>query len=390
MMNIWRVAVFAISLVGPFSWVFAQEAELQAYYTTNRSFALGVNQRSSVTGKFSYPVIAYIPRTFIVFTRNRILDKKEIAGEMYLRVLTQDGVEAYVLDDTVSSRLLQKQYGGATVIFNRQAIICKRIGCDTSNDNDTVEVYGSDVLVMAEEQPNRGWILLSGTRQGEDFFGYISEDVLNSLNSTGTVTFSNREHPRFRIKRSEDVQLYKECGKTFDSDGEMFRDDLSAVQEEIDISDLGTVSNDGKVLQLSRSIGAQDQIHIFKKYEIQNLTDKSSSTRHAQIQYSCQISGGVTIREKIRKVLLLGKEQESPIVLEERTTPQDLKHIIDTSDFLWSVNTRDQYFDLLAYLSLQFGRDRTLAGYFLTEFNRSCSSQDRVGESTSLCGGHEY
>jgi hypothetical protein len=56
------------------------------------------------------------------------------------------------------------------------------------------------------------------------------------------------------------------------------------------------------------------------------------------------------------------------------------------SPYLFSVNTYQQYTDLMIRLGDIFG-DRALAGLFLAEFNRSCSSSMRKKE---LCSSYSY
>jgi len=69
-------------------------------------------------------------------------------------------------------------------------------------------------------------------------------------------------------------------------------------------------------------------------------------------------------------------------------TPQTLAgDLFGLYPYMWSVNTTTQYFDLMKVLSQKLG-DRSLAGYFLAQFNRSCRERDRLNKRE--CNQHSY
>jgi hypothetical protein len=82
------------------------------------------------------------------------------------------------------------------------------------------------------------------------------------------------------------------------------------------------------------------------------------------------------------------KRRSTTQLLKAWNTPENLcNQVLGAYPYMWSVNTTDQYFNLMAKLSEKFG-DRALAGFFLSEFNRSCKKADRKNES--LCNAHSY
>jgi len=82
------------------------------------------------------------------------------------------------------------------------------------------------------------------------------------------------------------------------------------------------------------------------------------------------------------------KRRNTTQLLEPWSTPENLSNnVLGAYPYMWSVNTTDQYFDLMARLSEKFG-DRALAGFFLSEFNRSCKKKDR--KNKEICNSHNY
>lgn len=360
------------------------------YYAINRSFALGTVPEKRSIGKYSYPVKTYIPRTFLLFMDDRNAPTTKIPKNSeyeYLKVKTQDGVEVWVLEKTISKTTAKEAFKNAEVIFNKSTEICIDQGCDPSIDANTFEIYGSEALKIDDSYNLPGWKKLSWIRNGVSSSGYIRDPELTRLNETGQITFSDRTHPRFNVQKSEDLELYSQCGKVTLSGQQLGNKTLTELDKEIiDSVKIGTVAGNNLTITLTRTVGEAGKILKFRKYSIENNEDDTKFDLYAQIQYSCTDTGGITSLHKMDNVVFFDSAGNH-FKLEGFGTNANLKSLLGSPNYLWSINNRTQYFSLLERISPSF-RDRALAGYFLAEFNRSCPSEHRT--KATLCNSYNY
>ena len=103
--------------------------------------------------------------------------------------------------------------------------------------------------------------------------------------------------------------------------------------------------------------------------------------------YLCERQGIVYSEERIQFVQIIRPDNGRRYNLDynDYKSSDTLMELI-VPPFLFSVNCYDQYTNLMNKLGHVF-EDRCLAGYFLSEFNRSCASRYRTRER---CQSYSY
>ena len=138
-------------------------------------------------------------------------------------------------------------------------------------------------------------------------------------------------------------------------------------------------------LTFNRSYGEKNRAYQFRVYKISDHQLNEDKKYVAQIIYKCETMGTVMRMHRILSVTL-SNQDGSGISLDPIATPEGLRDWTNTPHYLYSVNNARQYFDLMDRLGELFP-NRAEAGYFLSEFNRSCSSRYR---SSDHCSRHQY
>ncbi|UCD94546.1 MAG: hypothetical protein JSU69_00400, partial [Candidatus Zixiibacteriota bacterium] len=134
-------------------------------------------------------------------------------------------------------------------------------------------------------------------------------------------------------------------------------------------------------------LGEADKNIRFFVYDVHNTrTDKKFKLVSA-VTYLCEKSGISISEERIEFVQIVRPDDGRRYHLDFRDyqSPDTLMKLINPP-YLFSVNCYDQYTNLMNKLGNVF-EDRCLAGYFLSEFNRSCVSRYRTRER---CRSYSY
>ncbi|MBQ4845548.1 hypothetical protein [Pseudoalteromonas sp. MMG005] len=357
------------------------------YYTTARSFGLSIMPEKKGLGEYRHSVITFLPRSFLLFIDDRNMVTKNIYGQRYIKVKSQDGVQLWVLEATVSKSTAKQKFKNASVHFNTTTVVCRIEQCDSSIDDHTYEIWGSEVLEVDENYESSTWFKLNWIRNGSAFTGYIRKSKLKKLNDEGSITFSNEQHPKYTIEVSKNFKASKKCGDIYNyGESKTFGRKLALWEKELIVqAGIGTVTVDGLRINFERLVGNKEELHYFRTYKITDNDSGQTYSLVAQIQYACKLDGGLTVLQKIKNVNLI-QEGEIEYNLSDFDVALELSNELQTPDYLWSINTRVHYFELLKRLSETL-KNRALAGYFLSEFNRSCPSNLR---GSLKCRKHDY
>ena len=356
-----------------------------ARYAIYQSYGLGTEYESK-----KLPVVTYIPATFLLFNVNEEEpDAKFIStpNKTYSAVTTQDGVRLYMLADQISQQTVTDVFGSVTVIFNGKQDIRKCIQCDINDDDDVLEIAPGNAFTKSDMN---GMIRLKGKRNLADIEGVISKAKLDKLNREGIVTFADQKQPRLDVTRREGSFFNRDCGKV-----RKVNNSVSAPKNKISDSDI-IINNVYDIAALvygqekysvtfKHSYGEKNTAFKFRVYNVVYHHENTERIYVAQIKYRCEFVGVHESMKQIINVILLPQEGK-PIDLEPYDTPDDLMQKTGTPHYLYSVNSAKQYFALMAKLGDKFP-NRAEAGYFLSEFNRSCSSKYR---SEDVCRRHSY
>lgn len=383
----WLLPVLISSLIAFFNPEHADAQLAEARWAVEESFALG-----TVRGELGYPIVTFIPRTFLLFDiDNREPDLK--VGTEFAAVTTQDGRRVYVLENTISKLNVRKGLGTPAIIFNAGQKICREIQCDSEDDNQLLQIDPGEVFETSEVLPDV--LKLKGIRNKEEIVGYVGRAKLDDLNKSAIITRATLRHPRLTVKRTIARLVATQCGEQLSAGIKIINTtDVNGVDQftgadkvVFDMLDIGNVRKVGKEYRISykKTFGNPNQEYEFRVYKIVDHQDNDRKTVYVtQIVYNCEVSGTVSKRKSIISVEMLSKTEDN-ITLDMKTTPQDLKKYIG-HPYLYSVNTSSQYFDWMLNIGSKFA-NRALAGYFLSEFNRSCKSHHR---RKNYCSSHVY
>lgn len=359
--------------------------ENNPYFAFEESFALSVGQ-----GFDRLDIVTFIPRTFLLFVEDREADTM-IGGSKtpFLRVVTQDGVEVYVLESTVSDKPFKEIIGDHQIIFNDRYRLCRSLGCKREIDEQVWQVHRGDAFVKDADDP-AGGIKLTGDRAGQQIVGYINENELNDLIRRGIVTRTDLPHPKYSISRVDLPYLKIDCGEVYESISRPYKGDQPELADSIlRALNIGKIDR-GSVtpkIKYDTKIGEPGKSTSFRCYRIENKRTGESFSLATMITYLCRKRGPRDREERIDFV-----EFRDPISGRQYDLDFDNYSSSDTlmdkitPPYLFSVNSYDQYSDLIDRLGQVF-QDRALAGYFLAEFNRSCTSDCR---NQPCCKGHSY
>jgi len=122
---------------------------------------------------------------------------------------------------------------------------------------------------------------------------------------------------------------------------------------------------------------------LFFVYDLTNTRTEHTVQLVTQVIYECKITGLVEDLKKIESVVFPGKEYDDLIYADFGMA--DVSNYV-SGPYLFSVNNYRQYIEVMERLGHIF-RDRALAGYFFSEFNRSCRS---VNRKEAICMDHSY
>jgi len=141
--------------------------------------------------------------------------------------------------------------------------------------------------------------------------------------------------------------------------------------------EIGRVKTSLGNIVYEKEIGKKGQKVSFFVYDVENLRMQENFQMVAAVTYLCREKGLSEVPVRIEKVQIRNLLDKRDHFLDSaKYKSPDLLLDYLNSPYLFSVNTYQQYIDLIKRLGDEFG-DRALAGYFLSEFNVSCRSVDR-------------
>lgn len=388
MIRLIATALMALGLVLP-GVLFADSK-----WATLPSFGISVHPESG-----THPVITFIPATTLLFDVD-LSKQTKYDDEPYTAVTTQDGVRLYILDKYISDRNTSEGLGNFSVIFHSARRICTTDpGCNTDEVNESLEIHPGNIFNKSAMQNDQ--ISLTGQRNGVEISGIISARKLKKWNREGVVTFTDRPQPRLSVTRKQGKYFDLKCGhsKRRDDgiqrvDGEDINEYDRIINDHLELAYIGgndTTEDrqDGFDVEFRTDYGGGDLSYKHRVYIIKEDnpgTDEDAEKIYAaQIIYVCTRTGTVSSPQRIDSVVLKQKDGQ-PVTLKPWGTPPDLERFTGTPHYLYSVNSRQQYFSLMSRLGELFP-NRAESGYFLAEFNRSCNSSSRTTES---CATHSY
>jgi hypothetical protein len=366
-----------IFVVGLFpSTVIAQGTD--PYFAIEENIALSRRVENGL-----YPKTTYIPRTFLLFIKDR-LDTKTISHEPYLAATTQDGVDVWIHATTVSEKPFREQVGHHQIIFNVRHTLCRRIGCDKNIEHRVWQIYAGEAFEV-EDPENCSICKLTGDRRGTKIVGYMTKSEIDTLTTRGFITRADRRHPKYMIVRREAKTAETKCNEERDRNQLVpLKGDPEVEHLAIEAWQLGSVG-DTNLLKLSQDYGGKQTKYSFFVYDVENTRTGEKSRFVSQVIFACKKSGTVEELLYIADVYLkdISGGRMYPLSYKDHDTPTDLLKYTE-APYLFSVNSYKQYSELIENLGVTFD-DRALAGYFLSEYNRSCASRYREN-----CKGHSY
>jgi hypothetical protein len=351
----------------------------EPHYALNANYA-----RDQAKYQGVYPRISFIPVGFLLYNVAHRDNPEKIDNSEYLSAITQDGVEVFVLKSEVSRHTFRKNFPKHEIIFNSSYSLCRAEGCDPNVEGNTWEVRSGEALKIVTDYDSESLYKLSALR-GEEIFVYINKKDLNRLETIGYVTRADMHHPNYHIQRKEAKTSGTQCGEvrksrsTFPFDGDPGPDKLITIE-----FGLGTAND--KNVTYTQEYGGNGKKFSFFVYDITNNRTQERYQIVAMVEYACEKEG---LSDKLTRIELVQlKNLQSgkfhSLNYDDYKPAEDLFKYTRVP-YLFSVNNYTQYTRLLARLGEEFG-NRSLAGYFLSEFNISCDIKHR----RAMCGKHDY
>ncbi len=371
---------FVTLLILIFPWNLAAEGS-DPYYAFEESWALSQRLEHG-----RYPITTFIPRTFLLFIQDRS-KTRDIGGRPYLAATTQDGVDVFVDETTVSKKTFKKNIGGHEIIFNSETVLCRTLGCDKTDPDEVWRLHRGDAFKM-DNTGMPGFYKLTADRHGNQVVGYIRQDDLENLTRSGFVTRADFPQPKYSIERTEGQISSTECGERRERGEE--RALGAGVELEISIFKIfgiGAEASVRRTVNITKAYGGANKKYSFFVYKIRHNRTNNDFILVGQVIYTCEAGGLVQPLTRIERVDLKDPKLGRTYSLSFNTfqTPNDLLQYTGLP-YLFSVNSYNHYTALMDRLGAIF-EDRALAGFFLSEFNRSCRSRDRV---RSKCHNYSY
>lgn len=364
-------------------------------YTLDRTFGLSPYKEY---GHFVRS--AFIPRTYLLYDIDPEEPDRYLRG--YAAATTQDGVRVYISEDLISQGTFTESIGHHELVFHGPARVCRRPACDLAIEDDTWDLDGGEAFDLVEEQElSKARILeMEALRGNQKITAYISESKLESYISTGLVTKRDAVFPRYAVTKAHATNLSTRCNTKIDKKKVVQKNRWTYFDELVfDHFSLGSKTDEGDSFIVTFSAdraygddGVVIQFYVYTVAPAASLGESNASDAEqpwhiiATVQYECL---RVTTSERllwIRVVELtyLDGSQRTSRLYPWGTPEGLLDHT--TSPYLWSVNSKGQFKHLLAKLSRELG-DRWMAGYFISEFNRSCKRESRAD---GYCKAHSY
>ena len=361
------------------------QAEDSPYYVVFKTWGLATPPQET-----GLKAVSFLPRRYLLYVEDREA-REEWFGNQYLRAMTQDGVSVLVDPNSVSKSTFRERIGRHQVIFNSEFLLCKEKGCRPSDVTAWSIERGDAFHIKATRD---GFHTLEGQRDVL-FQGYISVDDLNELKQRGQITRVDDSHPRYRVEKQRVPALATTCGE-IRRPGEFYPLTSDAHRATVAVLErLKVAEVDRDRVKVITEYGSPDRVYEFFRYRIEDHQEPEGAPERffnvaAGFRYACLTGdlGGVT-RTYIEIVTLSSsrRTESVEIRIDEFGTPKDLRELTG-SPYMISINKPSHFSRALEILSRKI-EDRTLAGYAITELNRSCRSSERANPK-SKCLSYEY
>ena len=385
MVTIWRWAVLS-AVVAMMCGVLplSAQGDDSPYYVVFKTWALATPPQET-----GLKAVSFLPRGYLLYIEDRDARERPF-DEAYLPAVTQDGVEVLVHPDSVSKSTFRQRIGAHEVIFNSEFLLCKEWGC-RPNDVTAWSIDRGDAFHIGATE--RGFYRLDGQRD-EPFHGFISVAELNELKQRGQVTRVDDPHPRYRVRKQRVPALATTCGE-IRQQSDLYPLESEHVATATVLERLKIAEIVGEWVKVTNDYGAADRMYEFFDYRIEDHEEPEGSPDRffhvvAGFRYACHIGDLGDVTRNYIETVTLGssrRPENVTIRIEDFGTPKDLR-LLTASPYMISINKPSHFFRALEILSLKID-DRTLAGYAITELNRSCRSEERAN-SKSKCLSYEY
>jgi len=365
------------------------------HYTLYRTWALAPQESEN-----AFKIVAFLPEAYLF----RILqsDAEDVSGNSYSRVITQDGVEILLYSGAISDWTFRQAVGSHEIIFNRPYRLCKTPRCDKIFEEQAWEIARGEAFKITDGDLGYSDIVqISATRGNEILQGYISGEELEALSRNGALTRTDRRVPRYNIRRYKSEALSTQCGQQREAggiepviEGEQYSERLAQLLK------MGTPVEEG--IEIQKNYGSEGYQYSFYLYEVEDQAwEAESPERYFQMaagfKTRCMPLGdsSQSVETFIEHVVFVNSRNQindEPVQVDLPSslfnTPQDLLQYTNDA-YMVSINKPEHFESAIAILTRKIG-DRILAGYMLTELNRSCRSEMRVQYSGSACRIYDY
>jgi hypothetical protein len=377
-MKIVKLLVSVLLLSGSFH----IQAEKAPYYTKFHTWALSTTIAYEI-----YPRVAFLPSRYLLYVDNR-LKIKVIGNQEYIKAITQDGVEVYVLSDYVSKDTFIKSVGNHEIIFNSQYQLCNKAPCDNPEENEIWPIYRGDAFSIVKSDVD-GFVKIKG-RKEEPITGYITPKKLVELQSNGQLTRSDQVHPRYKVKKSLLSNFSTACGQENSGPILLVDKQKEIIEFILKSFDMGTIS-DSKI-HLTSAYGEKDYLFDFYHYDISDVDTGDKFQVAAIYKFYCKKPAiGKMKKIYISNVIFKSSRKVDPIEIDiDEKAFQTSKKLRDHTGapYLISINSYNHFERIIDSLSKRIG-DRTLAGYALSELNVSCRFSQRI-KKDGPCFEYDY
>ena len=319
-----------------------------------------------------------------------------IQDNNFAAATTQDGRRVWVLEHFVSRNgpsptLWLPENPHQVVIFNDDQQLCRlRYGC--TNTNDEIFISAGSIyevhLENEEDQEENDLLRLENTHTTENLTVFLTRRRLENLNNEGVLTNARLQHPRYDVEVQESSRLLARCGSNFQREHQGISDIDQIIVEAFRLGEWQERSDGSYFLSTDHEFEGQDGVEIRHKvfFFHANREDEEDFYIVSQVIYGCRsltVFGGHYEYRRMISVSIYDSRNDRTFRLSSFGTPDNLYQHTNSA-YLFSVNSTRHYFDLLAILSDEERfQNRAVAGYFLAEFNRSCSEEDR--RNVNLC-----
>lgn len=384
------------------------------YYTLVPTFALG-DIRSEDRG---FPVISFLPSRTLLF-EVKLGEPVANLGQDYSHAITQDGVKVNISNplsrrnrNTISKRPLLCGDDAAfpdcnadLLVFSTSYELCRSKSCGPEDGYKLPINPGNIAIVTGADSE---FVELE-IEVGEAVAAVISTEELARAERDAIVTRVNLSdeklrHPHFAAEVVSSKLLKTRCGKGASSDPGVSQPISKDEELLIGLFNLGSVdrsaTEQGQGIWVPNEFGKPEILWEHRIYSFTSQRETSTVRKFlAQIEYSCYFEGTREKRRKVNRVALIEVSETGEATAEfelnswmifpegadENSSVRKIR--ASTKDpFLWSTNDDAHYFQLMPILVDELG-NRALAGYFYSQFNRSCVSADR---KKAFCSNHNF